>query len=415
MKRFKSALAMLAVALMAVALFGCGAAKKAANELDGTTWVATSITDTDGSPYLGDDLDLYEVSFTEENIEFSCTLDIHGYISGAGETYRYTLEDKKLSIEQGLGNVPVVIRYSGDVIEIKNPDGVLFHFEKKTQSNSNAESSNSEGLNSQQNSTTPAVGLTDGEQEIWHIVRSVKVKDGHPTSSGTSYDWSDDFTYSYCHSGDSAISESYYEDGQIVHRVRTSKSLLWDNIGYDEQKYTYDDQGRVKLIEYFLQGELVGTEENVWEADGSHMGYVHAVRENNEVVIEYEYDSSDRLIRKTPRDEIEERYIYEIDSQDRVLKKETHVTVSGKDRILYIDEYVYNEDGTVKTLLESENYYFEETYITWQTDFDYDEYGNQIHKLKHYISDTEISFSDDEEYYYQYISESGKISGEIPE
>jgi len=269
--------------------------------------------------------------------------------------------------------------------------------------------------NVSQNHPNAAADTQSKPQEVWHMVRSVKVKDGHPTSAGTSYDWNDDFTYSYCHSGDTAISESYYENGLIVHSVRKSKSVLWDDIGYDERKLTYDEQGREKLIEYYLQGELVGTEENVWEADGSHMGYVHAVRENNEVVIEYAYDSSERMLRKTPRDEIEERYEYEVDSLDRAVKKTTHITMAGNDRIAYIDEYEYNEDGTVKTLLESENYYFEETYITWQTDYDYDEYGNRIHKLKHYISDTDIAFSDDEEYYYQYISESGKISGEIPE
>jgi len=131
MKRFKTVLVTAVAVMFVIVLAGCGIKKKPANELAGTTWVATSITDYDGSPYLGDNLDTYEVSFTEENISFSCTLDIHGYISGLGDTYRYTLEDGNLSIDQGLGSVPVVVLYTGTVLEIKNPDGVLFHYEKK--------------------------------------------------------------------------------------------------------------------------------------------------------------------------------------------------------------------------------------------------------------------------------------------
>ena len=131
MKRFKGFIITFVAVMLVIVLAACGIRKKTANELVGTTWVATSITDYDGSPYLGDDLDMYEVSFTEENIDFSCTLDIHGYISGIGDTYRYTLENGNLTIEQGLGSMPVVVQYTGSVLEIKNPDGVLFHFEKK--------------------------------------------------------------------------------------------------------------------------------------------------------------------------------------------------------------------------------------------------------------------------------------------
>ena len=97
-KIFKSP---MTAALSVVMLIGCvlvltGCGKKPANELDGTKWIATYIVDSGGMPYTGDVE--YEMEFSSETVDFQPDPDIYGYVSGASETYKYSLENGKLSI-----------------------------------------------------------------------------------------------------------------------------------------------------------------------------------------------------------------------------------------------------------------------------------------------------------------------------
>ena len=122
-------LAVFTVTLLSVSvLVGCGSSPSG-NTLEGTTWKTTSITDAKGVPYTKY-LD-YEMTFTEENINFNPGLDIEGYVSGAGQSFRYTFEDGTLSISQGVGDMPTVVKCEDNVIEIRSPQGVLFHYEKQ--------------------------------------------------------------------------------------------------------------------------------------------------------------------------------------------------------------------------------------------------------------------------------------------
>ena len=131
-KIFKSS---MTAALSVIMLIGCvlvlvGCGKKPANELDGTKWIATYIVDSDGMPYTSDIE--YEMKFSSETVTFSPGPDIYGYVSGAGETYHYSLENGKLSIQRSLGDVPTVERYNNKVIEIRTSSGVLFRYEPET-------------------------------------------------------------------------------------------------------------------------------------------------------------------------------------------------------------------------------------------------------------------------------------------
>ena len=98
-KIFKSP---MTAALSVVMLIGCvlvltGCGKKPANELDGTKWIATYIVDSGGMPYTGD-VEEYEMEFSSETVTFQPDLDIYGYVSGVSVTYKYSLENGKLSI-----------------------------------------------------------------------------------------------------------------------------------------------------------------------------------------------------------------------------------------------------------------------------------------------------------------------------
>ena len=109
-------------------LTGCG--KKPANELDGTKWIATYIVDSGGMPYTGDVE--YEMEFSSETVDFQPDPDIYGYVSGASETYKYSLENGKLSIRNLFGDAPTVERYDNKMIEIRTSSGVLFRYEPKS-------------------------------------------------------------------------------------------------------------------------------------------------------------------------------------------------------------------------------------------------------------------------------------------
>jgi len=117
----------LALALVVMpALTGCGGAK---NELEGTKWKTTSITTYNGTPYT-EYLD-YELSFNSDTVSTSPDFQIRGYVSGLGPSYKYKLENGKLTLDAGMDEDPVVVRYDGNVIEIRNPEGDLFHYEKQ--------------------------------------------------------------------------------------------------------------------------------------------------------------------------------------------------------------------------------------------------------------------------------------------
>ena len=131
-KIFKSP---MTAALSVVMLIGCvlvltGCGKKPANELDGTKWIATYIVDSGGMPYTGDVE--YEMAFSSETVDFQPDPDIYGYVSGASETYKYSLENGKLSIRNLFGDAPTVERYDNKRIEIRTSSGVLFRYEPKS-------------------------------------------------------------------------------------------------------------------------------------------------------------------------------------------------------------------------------------------------------------------------------------------
>ena len=132
-KIFKSP---MTAALSVVMLIGCvlvltGCGKKPANELDGTKWIATYIVDSDGMPYTGD-VEEYEMEFSSETVTFQPRPDIYGYVSGVSETYKYSLENGKLSIRRPIGDAPTVERYDNKMIEIRTSSGVLFRYEPKS-------------------------------------------------------------------------------------------------------------------------------------------------------------------------------------------------------------------------------------------------------------------------------------------
>lgn len=131
-KIFKSP---MTAALSVVMLIGCvlvltGCGKKPANELDGTKWIATYIVDSGGMPYTGD-VEEYEMEFSSETVTFVPAPDIYGYILGF-ETYKYSLENGKLSIRNLFGDSPTVERYDNKMIEIRTSSGVLFRYEPKS-------------------------------------------------------------------------------------------------------------------------------------------------------------------------------------------------------------------------------------------------------------------------------------------
>lgn len=131
-KIFKSP---MTAALSVVMLIGCvlvltGCGKKPANELDGTKWIATYIVDSGGMPYTGD-VEEYEMEFSSETVTFVPAPDIYGYILGF-ETYKYSLENGKLSIRCPIGDAPTVERYDNKMIEIRTSSGVLFRYEPKS-------------------------------------------------------------------------------------------------------------------------------------------------------------------------------------------------------------------------------------------------------------------------------------------
>lgn len=131
-KIFKSP---MTAALSVVMLIGCvlvltGCGKKPANELDGTKWIATYIVDSGGMPYTGDVE--YEMEFSSETVTFQPDLDIYGYVSGVSVTYKYSLENGKLSIRNLFGDAPTVERYDNKMIEIRTSSGVLFRYEPKS-------------------------------------------------------------------------------------------------------------------------------------------------------------------------------------------------------------------------------------------------------------------------------------------
>lgn len=131
-KIFKSP---MTAALSVVMLIGCvlvltGCGKKPANELDGTKWIATYIVDSGGMPYTGD-VEEYEMEFSSETVTFVPAPDIYGYILGF-ETYKYSLENGKLSIRNLFGDAPTVERYDNKMIEIRTSSGVLFRYEPKS-------------------------------------------------------------------------------------------------------------------------------------------------------------------------------------------------------------------------------------------------------------------------------------------
>ena len=132
-KIFKSP---MTAALSVVMLIGCvlvltGCGKKPANELDGTKWIATYIVDSGGMPYTGD-VEEYEMEFSSETVAFQPRPDIYGYVSGVSETYKYSLENGKLSIRRPIGDAPTVERYDNKMIEIRTSSGVLFRYEPKS-------------------------------------------------------------------------------------------------------------------------------------------------------------------------------------------------------------------------------------------------------------------------------------------
>ena len=132
-KIFKSP---MTAALSVVMLIGCvlvltGCGKKPANELDGTKWIATYIVDSGGMPYTGD-VEEYEMEFSSETVVFQPRPDIYGYVSGASVTYKYSLENGKLSIRNLFGDAPTVERYDNKMIEIRTSSGVLFRYEPKS-------------------------------------------------------------------------------------------------------------------------------------------------------------------------------------------------------------------------------------------------------------------------------------------
>ena len=132
-KIFKSP---MTAALSVVMLIGCvlvltGCGKKPANELDGTKWIATYIVDSGGMPYTGD-VEEYEMEFSSETVTFQPDLDIYGYVSGVSVTYKYSLENGKLSIRNLFGDAPTVERYDNKMIEIRTSSGVLFRYEPKS-------------------------------------------------------------------------------------------------------------------------------------------------------------------------------------------------------------------------------------------------------------------------------------------
>ena len=132
-KIFKSP---MTAALSVVMLIGCvlvltGCGKKPANELDGTKWIATYIVDSGGMPYTGD-VEEYEMEFSSETVTFQPRPDIYGYVSGVSETYKYSLENGKLSIRRPIGDAPTVERYDNKMIEIRTSSGVLFRYEPKS-------------------------------------------------------------------------------------------------------------------------------------------------------------------------------------------------------------------------------------------------------------------------------------------
>ena len=131
-KIFKSP---MTAALSVVMLIGCvlvltGCGKKPANELDGTKWIATYIVDSGGMPYTGDVE--YEMEFSSKTVDFQPHPDIYGYVFGASVTYKYSLENGKLSIRNLFYDALTVERYDNKMIEIRTSSGVLFRYEPKS-------------------------------------------------------------------------------------------------------------------------------------------------------------------------------------------------------------------------------------------------------------------------------------------
>ena len=74
----------------------------------------------------------YEIEFSSETVTLQPRPIIHGYVSGVSETYKYSLENGKLSIRNLFGDAPTVERYDNKMIEIRTSSGVLFRYEPKS-------------------------------------------------------------------------------------------------------------------------------------------------------------------------------------------------------------------------------------------------------------------------------------------